>query len=36
MPNFVGFDNYERLLLDDDIFLIVFKNTLVLLSSQGR
>lgn len=35
MPNFVGFDNYERLLLDDDIFLIVFKNTLVFAFITG-
>ena len=29
MPNFVFFDNYIRLLLDDDIFLIACKNTLI-------
>ena len=29
MPNFVFFDNYIRLFLDDDIFLIACKNTLI-------
>ena len=29
MPNFVFFDNYIRLFLDDDIFLIAVKNTLI-------
>ncbi len=29
-PNFVGFDNYTRLFLRDDIFLIAIRNTVVL------
>ena len=29
MPNFVFFDNYIRLFLDDDIFMIACKNTLI-------
>ena len=29
MPNIVWFDNYVRLFLDDDIFLIATKNTLI-------
>ena len=29
MPNFVFFDNYIRLFLDDDIFLIACKNTFI-------
>ena len=29
MPNFVFFDNYIRLFLDDDIFLVAVKNTLI-------
>ncbi|MBQ9099170.1 MAG: sugar ABC transporter permease [Clostridia bacterium] len=29
LPNFVFFDNYIRLFLDDDIFLIACKNTLI-------
>ena len=29
MPNFIFFDNYIRLFLDDDIFLIACKNTLI-------
>ena len=29
MPNFVFFDNYIRLFLDDDIFIIAIKNTLI-------
>lgn len=28
-PNFVGFDNYMRLLLNDDVFIIALKNTIV-------
>lgn len=27
--NFVGFKNYTRLLLDDSVFLIAFKNTMI-------
>lgn len=34
-PRFTGFTNYVRLLLDDDIFLIVFKNTLVFAFITG-
>lgn len=29
LPNFVFFDNYIRLFLDDDIFIIAVKNTLI-------
>ena len=29
MPNFVFLDNYIRLFLDDDIFIIACKNTLI-------
>ena len=29
MPEFVGFDNYINLFLNDDIFLVAAKNTLV-------
>ncbi len=28
-PNFVGFDNYMRLFLNDDIFIVALKNTVV-------
>lgn len=34
-PRFVGFNNYIRLLLDDEIFLQVFKNTLVFAFITG-
>lgn len=34
-PRFTGFTNYIRLLLDDDIFLLVFKNTLVFAFITG-
>lgn len=34
-PRFIGFTNYIRLLLDDDIFLLVFKNTLVFAFITG-
>lgn len=34
-PRFTGFTNYVRLLLDDDIFLLVFKNTLVFAFITG-
>lgn len=33
--NFVGFDNYTRLLLDDNIFMIAFKNTMILALITG-
>ncbi len=35
MPDWVGFQNYERLFLDDNIFLIVLKNTLVFALLTG-
>ncbi len=35
MPNWVGFDNYIRLFLDDDIFIIAVKNTLIFASVTG-
>ena len=34
-PNIVWFDNYIRLFLDDDIFLLAIKNTLVFASVTG-
>ncbi|MDD2361520.1 MAG: sugar ABC transporter permease [Oscillospiraceae bacterium] len=33
--NFVGFDNYIRLILNDDIFIIALKNTLIFASITG-
>ena len=35
MPIFVGVDNYIRLLLDDDIFLLACSNTLVFATMTG-
>ena len=35
MPNIVWFDNYIRLFLDDDIFLLSVKNTLVFAAITG-
>lgn len=35
MPRFVGFQNYERMLLDDPIFFIVVKNTFVFAFLTG-
>lgn len=34
-PHFVGFDNFSRLLLNDEIFLIAAKNTLIFASITG-
>jgi multiple sugar transport system permease protein len=34
-PNFVGWLNYKRLLLEDDVFLIALKNTLVFTFING-
>ena len=34
-PNFLWFDNYIRLFLDDDIFMLAIKNTLVFASVTG-
>ncbi|GHU53203.1 ABC transporter permease [Clostridia bacterium] len=34
-PSFVGWNNYTRLFLDDDIFLIALKNTLIFLLVTG-
>src|SRR5690554_7016874 len=34
-PRFVGFDNYIKLLLDDEIFIIAIRNTLVLAVVTG-
>ena len=34
-PNFVGVDNYIRLFLDDDIFLIAVKNTFIFAGIVG-
>lgn len=35
MPRFMGFQNYERLFLDDPIFFTVLKNTLVFAFLTG-
>ena len=35
MPNFVGWNNYVKLLLDDDIFMISLKNTLIFAVVTG-
>ena len=35
MPEFVYVDNYTRLLLDDDIFLLACKNTLIFATMTG-
>ncbi len=35
MPNLVWFDNYVRLFLDDDIFIIAAKNTLIFAAIVG-
>ena len=35
MPVFIGADNYIRLLLDDDIFLLACKNTLIFATMTG-
>lgn len=34
-PRFVGFDNYIKLLLDDEVFIIAIRNTLVLAVVTG-
>ena len=34
-PSFVGFENYVRMFLDDDVFLIALKNTLVFALITG-
>ena len=34
-PNFVGITNYRRLLIDDEVFLIAFKNTLIFALING-
>ncbi len=34
-PNWVGFDNYIRLFLDDDIFIVASKNTLIFAAITG-
>ena len=34
-PNFVGFDNYKTLFLNDDIFIIAVKNTMILAFITG-
>ena len=35
MPNFVGWKNYIKLFLDDDIFMISLKNTLIFAVVTG-
>ena len=34
-PNFVGFDNYKTLFLNDDVFIIAVKNTMILAFITG-
>lgn len=34
-PKFIGFDNYIRMFLDDDVFLIAVKNTLIFAFITG-
>ena len=34
-PNWVGFDNYKTLFLNDDVFIIAVKNTLILALITG-
>lgn len=34
-PEFIGFKNYVNLFLDDDVFLVAFKNTLILAVITG-
>ncbi|ERJ11735.1 carbohydrate ABC transporter permease [Haloplasma contractile] len=34
-PKFVGWDNYKRLFLEDDVFIIAIKNTLILAVITG-
>lgn len=34
-PRFVGFDNYIKLLLDDEVFIIAIRNTLILAVVTG-
>ncbi len=35
MPDFVGFDNYSKLFLNDDIFSLAFENTMILAIITG-
>ena len=35
LPDFIGFENFERLFLDDEIFMIVLKNTLIFAFLTG-
>ena len=35
MPNFVGIDNYMRLFMDDEIFILACQNTLIFASITG-
>ena len=35
VPTFVGWDNYLRLFLDDSIFLLAFKNTMIFALVTG-
>lgn len=35
VPNFVGFENYKTLFLNDDVFIIAVKNTLILAFITG-
>lgn len=35
LPKFIGFDNYVRMFIEDDIFLTVLKNTVVLAILTG-
>ena len=35
MPDFIGFDNYAKLFLNDDIFTLAFENTMILAIVTG-
>lgn len=35
MPKFVGWDNYIRMILDDEVFIIAVKNTLIFAAVTG-
>ncbi len=35
IPRFIGLDNYKRLFLDDDVFILAIKNTFILAAVTG-
>jgi multiple sugar transport system permease protein len=35
IPKFIGLDNYKRLFLDDDVFILAIKNTFILAAVTG-